>query len=136
MYHVVHTLWERVRVRGTRRRHMWTKYLLLVLGAFVLWGVCCDTGIIIEPPVNLVQGEVTDFVTGSPIDSAWINTDRSTLPLTHTDSQGRYKSPVGYSGKYLIRCGKEGYLTESVEITFVSCGVTAEINFQLSPLTE
>jgi hypothetical protein len=115
---------------------MRTITLLFVLDVFVLWGVCCDRGIIIEPPINIVQGEVTDIVTGSPIDSAWINTDRSTLPLTYTDTLGRYKSPVGYSGKYLIRCGKEGYITESMEITFVSCGVTADLNFQLSPLTE
>jgi hypothetical protein len=129
-------LGERVRVRGTRRRHMRTIYLLLVLCAFVLWGVCCDRGIIIEPPINIVQGEITDFVTGNPIDSAWIKADTLALPLTYTDSLGRYRSPVGLSDKYLLWCGKEGYITESVEITFVSNGVTAELNFQLSPLAE
>jgi hypothetical protein len=107
--------------------------LFIVVVICVLWSACDDT--IVEPPINVVKGTVTDSLTRVPIDSAWIDNDTILPHRVYSDSLGYYYFPIGYKGKKSVYCGKDGYITKNKEIIFSGNGMTATMDFELASFT-
>ena len=112
------------------------KLIFMITIAGLFWMSCKDKIEKVEPTPNTVKGTVIDSLTRIPLDSAWVDKDTSAPYMAYTDSLGIYGpvgTVVGYAGKYVIYCGKDGYTTRNKEVVFTGNGITAIINFELVP---
>jgi PKD repeat protein len=103
----------------------WTQ--MDVSGSGVLW---MDFGL--WPVNSLLEGYVTDYVTGDPIEYAWVWAQSDTYSQgTETDATGYYSIPLPF-GEYTVNVNAMDYRNEQATID-VPDGTTVALDFELLP---
>ncbi len=87
------------------------------------------------PPSGILEGTVTDFDTGFPIQGALIDiTPGASKETVFTNEFGEYEITLAV-GAYDITASRGGYNPELAEDVLISEGVTTTVDFQLTPVT-
>lgn len=80
-----------------------------------------------------LEGTVTDAVTTSPINNAYVQI-LSTSETDYSDLSGTYKTGTGIPGSYTVVISRAGYLTKELENVTLTSGVTTILDVALTPL--
>lgn len=79
-----------------------------------------------------IAGTVTDSLTSSPIDSAWVDVDTILPPYAYTNNEGKYViSAPSIPAEMFLFCGKVGYETIKPPSFITNPKDTVIVNFQL-----
>lgn len=79
-----------------------------------------------------IAGTVTDSLTGSPIDSAWVDVDTILPPNAYSNNDGKYViSAPSIPAEMFLFCGKIGYETKKSPSIITNPRDTVIVNFQL-----
>jgi len=80
---------------------------------------------------SYLQGNITNASTGNPVNSAYIVINETDIAET-TGFDGNYGFGQATEGTYTVNVGAEGYLTQTVEIEFISGEIIVQ-DFELEP---
>lgn len=113
----------------------WGVYPYLPSGNLIVSDI--DNGLFIlgptYSPAASLEGNITDFVTTSPIDNALI--EIVTTPLTdNSDVIGDYYSGVGTGGTFDVTFSKLGYVSQTISNVVLTNGNTTVVDVELVPL--
>lgn len=79
-----------------------------------------------------LEGTVTDIDTNAPVVNAQLQIIGATNAVDATDFSGNYKTGVANTGTYMVEVVAAGYVTEYIEVEFLTNGTLVDLDIQLS----
>lgn len=79
-----------------------------------------------------LEGNVTDVVTGAPLNNVLVEIDATQLNTENSDFDGDYKTGIATSGSYQVTYSLDGYIPQTVTVVLVNGEIIIQ-DIQLQP---